>query len=154
MSCLLWAAVHGCEAYLLYTPDRVPNLYESGVRWQREVPTYQSGCGGPGQEKFLGPRQVLAQGHADCEDVATWRCAELRTGKAPPRFSMAPLEGHPRPTVLPSPWGGLMPRFNALPAFFVRESAPGIFTYHIVVFWPDGRFEDPSRTLGMGRRYG
>lgn len=52
--------------YLSLYPDTVP-LYESGVYYQEER---------MGQEDFFDIPTVLLQGHADCEDLAAWRCAE------------------------------------------------------------------------------
>jgi len=52
----------------------LPPLYESGVRYEREH----------GTENWLLPSQALALGRADCEDLASWRAAELRvTGEDP-----------------------------------------------------------------------
>jgi hypothetical protein len=48
---------------------RTPRLYESGVRYNEEV---------PGQEHWLTIPWVLAQGWADCEDLCAYRVAELR----------------------------------------------------------------------------
>lgn len=49
---------------------RVPNLYESGVRYQRE-PLGTT-------EEFAAIPAVLARGWGDCDDLAPWRVAELR----------------------------------------------------------------------------
>lgn len=155
LACLLWGLCFANTGYLLDHPA-TPLLYQSGVHWQEEVPTGKSGCGGPGQEKFLGVEQVLGQGHADCEDVACWRISELRLGRGLMRGPLTPpMAGHPRPTVIPVPWGMRPLGPNVQPAFFKREVAPRKWLYHIIVFWPElGQFEDPSRVLGMGRRYG
>lgn len=48
-----------------------PALYESGVRYQREL---------PGREVWLSIPTVLALGVGDCEDLSGWRTAELRRG--------------------------------------------------------------------------
>lgn len=45
-----------------------PALYESGVRYRAEK---------VGEEDFLLIPEVRAQGHADCEDLAAWRAAEV-----------------------------------------------------------------------------
>jgi hypothetical protein len=44
----------------------------------------------------------------------------------------------------------MRPVIGARPAFYSRMTGPRIRTYHIVVAWPDGSLEDPSRQLGMG----
>lgn len=161
LACLVWALIFADEDFLKSpAASGFPSLYKSGVFWQAEKPTGRSGCkGGDGQEQFLGARQVLEQGHADCEDVASWRVAELRTGHVSQHLprGMGPFAGHPRAVVLPCPWpGNMRPVVDVCPAFFSREVAPGSWIYHILVCWPDGTLEDPSRQLGMGgaRRYG
>src|SRR5262249_45709634 len=45
-----------------------PPLYESGVRYQREV----------GTENWTDVARTLELGYGDCEDLACWRVAELR----------------------------------------------------------------------------
>lgn len=52
--------------YLTLYPRTVP-LYKSGVYYREEK---------MGQEDFFDIPTVLLQGHADCEDLAAWRCAE------------------------------------------------------------------------------
>lgn len=53
----------------------VPRLYASGVRYRREA---------PGAESWDTWDRVLARGWGDCEDLASWRAAELRvTGGDP-----------------------------------------------------------------------
>jgi hypothetical protein len=58
---------------------RQPPLYSSGVRYRRE---------GPGREVWQLPSQTMSEGTGDCEDLAGWRCAELRLAgvKAEPVF--------------------------------------------------------------------
>jgi hypothetical protein len=159
LSCLLWALIFANSGYLLDHPD-TPNLYDAGIRWEAEKPQGRTACPeGEGQELFLGVRQVLEQGYADCEDVACWRISELRCGRGNYLRGpvMRPSAGHPQPTIIPVPWGGLRPIGpRVLPAFFKREIQPGSWLYHIVVFWPGLGYEDPSRVLGMGgaHRYG
>jgi hypothetical protein len=57
--------------------------------------------------------------YGDCEDLACWRAAELQ------------VRG-----------------INAIP-FSRWRSLNGNHYYHILVVWPDGTIEDPSRKLGM-----
>ena len=157
LACLLWGLIYADSSYLMGSATKPPALYESGVYWEEEKPQGRTACPeGEGQELFLGIRQVLNQGFADCEDIASWRCSELRLGRVPPVKGLAPFAGHPKPTVLPPPYPLRPVGPDVWPAFFSRPTAPGVITIHIIVFWPDGTFEDPSRVLGMGgaRRYG
>lgn len=159
LGCLLWALIFADEAYFHGAKGPVPMLYESGIVWKAEEPLGVSVCPeGVGQELFLGVRQILNQGHADCEDVASWRCAEIRMGRAPVSSrGLPPFPGHPPVTAVPPPYPNLRPRGpDVWPAFFSRKTSPNTTMIHIVVAWPDGFVEDPSRMLGMGgaRRYG
>jgi len=149
LAALLWALVYADESYLLV--NRAPLIYESGVRWEAERPTGQSACkGGNGQERFLGVSQILEDGVADCEDVASWRIAELRIGRGTHLKGPPPRAGHPEVTEVPVPWPMMPKGPNVVPGFFKREIAPGSWLIHIVVCWPNGYIEDPSRALGMG----
>lgn len=59
---------------LLFNP-RTPKLYASGIRYKREsclAPTVLGGC-----ERFLTALQTLKEGAGDCDDLASWRAAEL-----------------------------------------------------------------------------
>lgn len=157
LASLLWALIFANESWVLM--NRFPPLYQSGVRWEAERPLGRSACkGGDGQERFLGIRQVLADGVADCEDLACWRVSELRLGRGVMQRGIGPRPGHPPVVVIPPPWpmhpapGGVA----ALPAFFGRKINPKAWLYHIVVAWPQRGggyvFEDPSRVCGMGGR--
>lgn len=164
LGCLLWALVLADVGDLLADP-RTPLLYQSGVKYKVEVPRPgKTGCDdGDGQERFLSAPYVLRQGHADCEDLAAWRCAELRIGRDRRYRGPGAKPGHPPVSVCPAPplpvvldararpaaqWY-LRPEIDARPAFYRRELPGGIVLYHIIVLWPDGRIEDPSRALGM-----
>jgi hypothetical protein len=56
------------DLYLRANP-RTPALYGSGVRYQTEA---------PGRDDWDVIPLVLKRGWGDCEDLAAWRCAELR----------------------------------------------------------------------------
>ena len=100
-----------CEAYLRRHP-RTPALYESGVKYLEEP---------PGAEDWDDIPTTIAMEVTDCETLACWRAAELRTR------------------------GGI-----AAEAVFSREAQDnGTQLYHILVRYPDGTVEDPSRILGM-----
>lgn len=149
LACLLWALVFADEAHLLVHPE-TPALYQAGVYWEAEKPTGKSPCeGGTGQEQFLGIRQVIAQGKADCEDLACWRVAEVRLGRGE-RRGIAPRKGHPPVTPCPVPYPMRPKGPGVVPGFFKRLISKNTLLYHIVVVYPNGRIEDPSRRLGMG----
>lgn len=90
---------------------QLPPLYSSGVRYERETRL----ADGTPREQWLTAPVVLLRQAGDCEDLASWRAAELR------------LQGIPA---------------MAVP----KRSSVG---WHIVVQYPDGTIEDPSRKLGM-----
>lgn len=75
----------------------------------------------PGQEDWQDVLTTLKLGIGDCEDLACWRAAELRV-----RYGI-----------------------EAVPTFIWKLRPNGGYLYHILVQYPDGRIEDPSRTLGM-----
>ena len=103
--------------HLLYYP-RTPSLYESGVVYEREP---------PGREDWQDILTTLRRGNGDCEDLATWRAADLLRRGIPARAF-----GRPRPMLIPGPYG---PEHGTL--------------WHILVRRPGGRIEDPSKILGM-----
>lgn len=150
LGCLLWALIFANESYLL-THTKFPELYTTSVRWEAETPTPGlSKCpGGNGQEKFFGVKQALAAQRVDCEDLACWRVSETRLGRGLKSRGAPPRPGHPKPTIIPPPFP-MRPIVGTRPAFYSRMTGPRVRTYHIVVAWPDGYFEDPSRQLGMG----
>lgn len=64
-----WLNLQQLRAY------KVPALYASGVRYQRETclaPRVPGAC-----ERFLTARQTLIERFGDCDDLACWRAAEL-----------------------------------------------------------------------------
>jgi hypothetical protein len=75
-----------------------------------------------GQEDWKDIPTCLRDGFADCEDLACWRAAELTV-----RHGIA---------ARPIARGKLRP--------------DGSLLYHIIVLYPDGTEEDPSKKLGMG----
>lgn len=97
-------------SYLRRHPE-TPALYESGVRYQREE---------RGAEDWQTIPQVLRARSGDCEDLATWRAAELRVRHG----------------------------IKAKAVAYGRRK-PDHVLFHIVVRYPDGHYEDPSRRLGM-----
>ena len=103
-----------------------PLLYRAGVHYEREP---------AGQEIWPDIPSILEQVRgvntvgkykglsADCEDLACWRTAELRE----------------------------VDRIKAKPFAKWRHGKTGEYRYHALTLLPDGRLEDPSLTLGMGR---
>jgi len=66
--------------------DPFPPLYESGVVYEREH----------GTERWLTPSQVLGLGRADCEDLASYRAAEMRTSGEDPGAMARVIRSGPR----------------------------------------------------------
>lgn len=97
-------------AYLRRHP-RTPHPYKAQVRYRREP---------RGREHWKGVKQVLRDGHGDCEDLAAYLAAWylVRGRKASIHL-----------TWKKTPGGGRL--------------------FHVQVRGPDGKIEDPSRVLGM-----
>jgi transglutaminase-like putative cysteine protease len=55
--------------------SRLPPIYASGVKYSARDP----------QERWQLPSETMARGRGDCEDLATWRAAELRLRGEPAR---------------------------------------------------------------------
>ncbi len=98
--------------HIFLTTHHVPPLYASGVRYRNEPREWKN-------EHFDCIPVVLGRGWGDCDDLAPWRCAELRAlgEKARIRIQWKRL-----------PQGKL---------------------FHIVVRRENGSIEDPSALLGM-----
>ena len=100
------------DIHYLRTHPRTPNLYDAGVRYEREP---------PGQEHWKTIPEILSDGFGDCEDLASWRVAELRVRQ----------------------------NRNDVQVFRKRRTMNGIHLFHIVVRYQNGQIEDPSKILGM-----
>jgi len=112
----------------------------------------------------------------NCEDLACYRVAELReipehyerpapwnkskTEAADPRYpqpsstTMTPVGPVPLSGADPDPWAGwklVKGGIKAKPFAKWRRGPGGNYHYHALVYLPDGRLEDPSLVLGMGR---
>lgn len=110
LKAMLEALVLANVFYLQRRPA-TPPLYGAGVPYVAEP---------PGRDNWQDIPRTLALREGDCEDLATWRIAELRVRE----------------------------NENALP--HVTAKKIGDFTlYHILVKRGDGSIEDPSRILGM-----
>ena len=77
-----------------------------------------------GIEEFAAIPVILQRGWGDCDDLAPWRCAELRSLGEPAKIRIQ--------------W---------------KRQPSGSKLYHIVVRRGDHSIEDPSRILGMGKHY-
>lgn len=106
------------------------NLWQL-ARYAREgrplVPLYESGvvykAEPPGEEEWPDIPSLYRQGWGDCEDLACARAAELR-------------------------FVGI----GAVPCIKHRKIG-AITLVHVMVLWPDGTIEDPSKILGMKGSY-
>jgi hypothetical protein len=87
-------------------------LYDSGVYYQPER---------EGEENWQDVPTCIIRRFADCEDLASWRAAEIRVRE----------------------------RVFAWPFFTWKRLPDGRTLYHIKVKRADGRIEDPSAVLGM-----
>jgi hypothetical protein len=110
------------EAASVPEVERIRGFLESAnapASVQRALSTVDYMTGGG--EHFRDIPRVIDNGGGDCDNVASWRCAELRE------------KG-----------------IRARPYITWRRRPDGGMTYHVVVWWPDGTHEDPSLLLGMG----
>lgn len=144
---LLQALTYSNQLYLRNNPG-TPLIYESGIKYK--VPQqfekddtsevgilrqYLESQGAPqqvwqalyginskvGGEQFRDVARIIENGGGDCDNVASWRAAELRELG-----------------------------IRAQPYITWRRRPDGGMTYHVIVRWPDGSSEDPSLLLGMG----
>jgi hypothetical protein len=115
---LLKALVNTNQIYLRSHPD-TPDLYDTDITYQPEFDT----------EEWQDIPTTLERHFGDCEDLAAFRCAELRE------------------------------KFGVKADPFIRWRKIGkSYRFHALVKWPDkivngklvkGRIEDPSRRMGM-----
>ncbi len=113
----------------------IPKIFKSGVRWERDVcraPDVDGAC-----ERFLSPKQLIKERVGDCDDVVPWRAAEIiyEVEKA------LQARGMPKGKSRRKAW-------RAATAYAVPS--PGI-GWHILLKRADGKTEDPSKRLGMGK---
>ena len=106
----------------------------------------------------------------NCEDLACYRVAELRelpyhyerpapwnsskTEVADPRYPQPVAPGGSVPLSGQADWSGwskVMGGIRAKPFAKWRRGPQGNYHYHALVYLPDGRLEDPSLVLGMGK---
>ncbi len=113
---LLWMleALVKCNTLFLESNPNSTPIYKSGVRYRQEKDT----------EAWLDIPHIIEARFGDCEDLASWRVAELRSQGVPAK---AYLRWYSRPS-------------------------DSITLYHVLVRLPDGDLEDPSKILGMKGR--
>lgn len=108
-------------AWLRAHPE-TPELYHAGVSYKPE--RHREGRRGKvseyGEEWQTIP-WVIYRGYGDCEDLGSWRAAELRV-----KYNI-----------------------KASPFIKMRRMPNGYWRAHVVVRWPNGQIEDPSAKLGM-----
>ena len=132
----LWHIRRGLARAMQGKGEPVPPLFASGVRYQEDP---------PGREDWRDCLAVLKRGVADCDQLVSWRVAELRAAGIPaepiikwqqvPKDIMVSL-GHP-PDMVPE---------------------EGISMVHVCVGFPgwqqdESLVEDTSKLLGMGGEY-
>lgn len=103
------------DVYLI-RKRRLPPLYQSGVRYVAETEDFRSR--NP-VEDWQAADEVVRTGEGDCEDLACYRCAELR---------LQGVDAHPRLTRHGRIWH--------VTVLIARKHAADVI-------------EDPSRRLGM-----
>ena len=95
---------------------QVPSLYESGIRYEEEP------VGQP-YEDFSAIPVVLARGWGDCDDLVSWRIAELRNAGENAKVRLK----------------------------WQYDPIRGARMFHVLVRRANGQVEDPSLRLGMGK---
>jgi len=91
---------------------KTPPLYQSGVRYSDQI---------LGADKWRDIPRLLATGRGACEDLASWRCAELHI--------IGETNAYIDVDTFPLPGNKIV--------------------YHVVVVRGSGEREDPSAMLGM-----
>lgn len=94
---------------------QVPPIYESGIRYEEEP-------AGQPYEDFAAVPVILARGWGDCDDLVSWRIAELRNSGENAKVRLK----------------------------WAYDPIRGARMYHVLVRRSNGQVEDPSKRLGMG----
>lgn len=136
----LEANVRTNQLYL--ATHHVPCLYQSGVRYEMEPEG--------SIEEFAAIPVVIARGWGDCDDLAPWRVAELRQAgdKSKIRLSWKCILGC---LDCKKQWMATADNRNCPNCQSSNFQQAGRKEFHVVVRRQDGRVEDPSAILGMGR---
>lgn len=113
------------------TKINVWHLRRFAAEGKTVAPLYESGVfyqsEPPGEEEWLDIPSLYKQGFGDCEDLACARVAELQVSGIP----AVPAIRHKRVSTPRGP----------------------VTLIHVLVLWPDGHVEDPSKMLGMRGEY-
>ena len=119
--------------FVYLATHHVPMLYASGVRYQEEPRQRMTSSDRPNEE-FASVPAIFARKWGDCDDLAPWRCAELRKlgYRAQIRIQWKRTANGKLYHILVRRFGPV-PDFN--PRYMVRDGNSVI--------------EDPSRALGM-----
>jgi hypothetical protein len=116
--CLMWMleCLVNCNREYLRLYPNTPDLKNAGVQYTRER----------GTEDWSGIKVGLRTKKMDCEDLSSWRVAELRE------------------------------KYNEFARPYVKfRNVHGFWHYHIMLMRGDRkRIEDPSKELGMNRDEG
>lgn len=115
-----------------------PDLYAAGVRYQVEP----EGC-----EDWCDIPTVISQGWGDCEDLACWRVAELRVKHRIMAEPVIKWKHIPYLDLVKLSQSG---QWRPGPSGIPRD---GIILIHVMVKYPDGHVECPSKRLGMKGEY-
>lgn len=109
-------------AWLQAHPE-TPDLYNAGVSYKPERRRVDPRTGKVSEygEEWQTIPWVIYRGYGDCEDLGSWRAAELRAKY----------------------------KVKATPFIKMRRMPDGFWRAHVVVRWPNGQIEDPSAKLGM-----
>ena len=100
---------------------KVPPLYRSGVRYQNEPKKWIIQGAPISIEEFACIPVIIQRGFGDCDDLAPWRCAELRRAGEKAKIRIT----------------------------WKTNPVQGGKLFHIVVRRENGTIEDPSLKLGM-----
>lgn len=111
----------------------VPLLYQSGVRYQEE-PRQRMPKGDRPNEEFASVPVVYGRGWGDCDDLAPWRCAELRKLGFNAKIRVQ--------------WKKF-PNGKLFHIVVRRDNNVPDFNPRYMTRTPQGVIEDPSRALGM-----
>ena len=109
-------------AWLQAHPE-TPDLYQAGVSYKPERRRINPATGKTSEygEEWQTIPWVIYRGYGDCEDLGSWRAAELHQKY----------------------------KIKATPFIKMRRMPDGFWRAHVVVRWPNGQLEDPSAKLGM-----
>ena len=128
-----------------------PLLYKSGIFYHTDPSTYllryENGVlnYAPSSEWYDIPT-LLKQGKGDCKNLVGYRVAELEHYfhiKSKPIIKWKWVAKDPNDVFYD--W---KPRMKDHPNYFQK-----VLLVHVMVQFPDGRIEDPSKLLGMGGEY-